>query len=50
MIVFDWDFIYGAGLGVLIADQATCEEEEIEWGVAFMFLIFMVMFEKPKNV
>lgn len=50
MIVYDWDFIYGAGIGVLIADKATCAEEEIEWGVASMFLIFMVMFEKPKNV
>ena len=50
MIVFDWDWIYGAGIGVLIADAATCEEEEIEWGVAIMFGIVMITFEKPKNV
>jgi len=50
MIVFDWDWIYGAGIGILIADAATCEAEEIHWGVAIMLGIVMITFEKPKNV
>jgi len=47
MITFDWTWMYGAGIGIVIADKESCEEQGIHWGFCIMLGIVMMIFEKP---
>ena len=48
MITIEWDWLYGMALGMMIADNNSCEEDKIDWGVVFFLGIVAIVISKEK--
>ena len=46
-MTISFDFLYGAAIGFVLADNLSCQEERIDWGVMVFLGPLVIYFEKP---
>lgn len=45
-MTFSFDFLYGMAFGLLLADEESCSEEGIAWGLVLLLGPIMILIEK----